>query len=76
MFEQLGDMIYSRLDIDKQKFKLVLNCKYALKSGNRFQLCPMCDDNNVYQMLKLVDTNGMEEIKLYIEVVRVRPQVN
>ena len=76
MFEQLGDMIYSRSDIDKQKFKLVLNCKYPLKGGNRFQLCSMCDDNSVYQMLKLVDTNGMEEIKLYIEAVRVRPQVN
>ena len=37
-FEQLGDMIYSRTDIDKQRFKLVLNCKYSLKSGNRFQL--------------------------------------
>ena len=36
-FEQLGDMIYSKTDIDKQRFKLVLNCKYSLKSGNRFQ---------------------------------------
>ena len=36
MFKQLGDMIYSRTTIDKQKFKLVLNCKYPLKSGNRF----------------------------------------
>ena len=31
-FEQLGDMIYSRTTIDKQRFKLVLNCKYSLKS--------------------------------------------
>ena len=38
-FEQLGDMIYSMTDIDKQRFKLVLNCKYPLKSGNRFQPC-------------------------------------
>ena len=35
-FEQLSDMIYSRTTIEKQKFKLVLNCKYPLKSGNRF----------------------------------------
>ena len=35
-FEQLGDMIYSRTTIDKQRFKLVLNCKYPLKSGNKF----------------------------------------
>ena len=35
-FEQLCDMIYSRTIIDKQMFKLVLNCKYPLKSGNRF----------------------------------------
>ena len=34
-FEQLRDMIYSRIIIDKQMFKLVLNCKYPLKSGNR-----------------------------------------
>ena len=25
-FEQLGDMIYSRTTIEKQRFKLVLNC--------------------------------------------------
>ena len=35
-FEQLGDMIYSRTDINKQRFKLVISCKYPLKSGNRF----------------------------------------
>ena len=34
-FEQLSDMIYSRTTIDKQRFKLFLNCKYPLKSGNR-----------------------------------------
>ena len=40
-FEQLNDMIYSRTTIDKQRFKLVLNCKYPLKSGNRFQHFPI-----------------------------------
>ena len=35
-FEKLSDMIYSRTTIDKQRFKLVRNCKYPLKSGNRF----------------------------------------
>ena len=35
-FEQLSDKIYSRTTIDKKRFKLVLNCKYPLKSGNRF----------------------------------------
>ena len=69
-------MIYSRTVIDKQRFKSVLNCKYPLKSGNRFQLCLIWDDNSVYQMLKLVNTTGMEEIELYIKVVRVKPQVN
>ena len=47
-FEQLIDMIYSRTTIDKQRFKLVLNCKYPLKSGNRFQPFPIWDDNSVY----------------------------
>ena len=75
-FEQLGDMIYSRTTIDKKRFKLVLNCKYPLKSGNRFQPFPIWDDSSVYRMLNLVNTTDMEEIELYIEVIRVKPQVN
>ena len=75
-FEQLGDMIYSRLTIDKQRFKLVLNCNYPLKSRNRFQPFPIWDDSSVYQMSNLVNTTGMEEIELYIEVVQVKPKVN
>ena len=50
-FKQLGDMIYLRTTIDKQRFKLVLNCKYPLKSGNKFQHFPIWDDNSVYRML-------------------------
>ena len=72
-FEQLGDMIYSRTDINKKRFKLVLNCKHPMKSGNGLQPCPIWDDSSVYQMLKLVNTTGMEEIEFYIEVVRVKP---
>ena len=30
----------------------------------------------MYRMLKLVNTTGIEEIELYIEVIRVRSQVN
>ena len=69
-------MIYSRIGIDKERFKLVLTCKYSLKRGNRFQPCQIWDENSVYQMLKLVDTFGMEEIELYVQLVRVKPQVN
>ena len=39
-FEQLIDMIYSKTSIDKQRFKLVLNCRYPLRSeigSNLFQ---------------------------------------
>ena len=72
-FEQFTDMIYSRTTIDKQRFKLVLNCKYPLKSGNRFQPFPIWDDSSVYRMLNMVNTTGIEEIELYIEVVRVKP---
>ena len=72
----LDDMIYLRTTIDKQIFKLILNCKYPLKSGNRFQHFPILDDSSVYQMLNVTNTTSMEEIELYIEVVRVRPQVN
>ena len=75
-FEQLIDMIYSRTTIDKPRFKLVLNCKYPLKNGNRFQLFPIWGDSSVYQKLNMVNTTSIEEIELYIEVVRVKPQVN
>ena len=76
MFEHLIDMIYSRTTIDKQIFKLVLNCKYPLKSGNRFQPFPISDDSSVYRMLNMVNTTTIEEIELYIEVVLVKPQGN
>ena len=69
-------MIYSRITINKQRFKLVLNCKYPLKSGNRFQHFPIWDDNSVYRMLNMVNATSIDEIELYIEVVRVKPQVN
>ena len=75
-FEQLGDMTYSKTIIDKQKFKLVINCRHPLKSGNRFHPFPIWDYSSVYRMLNLVNTTGMKEIELYIEVVRVKPQVN
>ena len=70
-FDQLLGMIYSRTCINKEKFKLVLTCKYPLKNGNRFQPCLLWDNNNVYRMLKLVDIAEMEEIELYVQ-----PQVN
>ena len=47
-YDQLLAMIYLRTCIDKERFKLVLTCKYPLKSGNRFQHCPIWDDNSVY----------------------------
>ena len=75
-FEQLTIMIYTRTTIDKQRFKLVLNCKYPLKSGNRFQHFPIWDDSSVCRMLNLVNTTTIDEIELYIEVVRVKAQVN
>ena len=65
-FDKLLAMIYSRTCIDKERFKLVLTCKYPLKRENRFQFCPLWDGNNMYRMLKLVDIVGMEEIELYV----------
>ena len=75
-YDQLLVMIYSGTCLDKEMFKLVLTCKYPLKSENRFQPCPIWDDNSVYRMFKLVNTAGMEEIELYPELVRVKPKVN
>ncbi|RVW84511.1 Serine/threonine-protein phosphatase 7 long form-like [Vitis vinifera] len=74
-YEHLLSMIYSRTGIDKKQFQLVLNCRYPLKRENRFQPCPIWDDNSLSQMLKLVNTFGMDEIELYIEQVPVQPRV-
>ena len=76
MFQQLIDMIYSKTTIDKRRFKLVLICKYPLRNGNRFQPFPVRDDNSVREMLNLVNTTTIEEIELYIKVVRVKAQLN
>ena len=70
-FEQLGDIIFSSTTIGKQKFKLVLNCKYPLKSGNRFQPFPIWNDSTVHRMLNMVNTISIEEIELFVEVVRI-----
>ena len=75
-FQQLIDMIYLKTTIDKRRFKLVLICKYPLRSGNRFRHFPVRDDSSVRQMLNLVNTITIEEIELYIKVVRVKAQLN
>ena len=65
-YDQLLAMIYSMTCINRERFKLVITCKYPLKSGNRFQPCPIWDDNSMYRMLKWVNTVGIEEIDLYL----------
>ena len=60
-FEDLIDMIYSRTSIDKRRFKLVFNCKYPLRSGNRFQPFPIWDDSSVRRMLKMVNTTTIKD---------------
>ena len=75
-FEQLTDMIYTGTSIDRQRFKLVLNCKYPLKSGNRFQPFEIWNDSSVCRMLNLVNTTTIKDIELYIEVVQVKALVN
>ena len=75
-FEQLGDIIFSSTTIDKQKFKLVFNCKYPLKSGNRFQHFIIWNDSTMHRMLNMVNTTAIEEIELFVEVVRINRQAN
>ena len=55
-YEHLLSMIYSRTGIGKKQFQLVLNYRYLLKRENRFQPCPIWDDNSLSQILKLVNT--------------------
>ena len=75
-FQLLLDMIYSKTTIDKRRFKLVLICNYPFRNGNRFQPFPVRDDSSVREMLNLVNTTTIEEIELYIKVVRVKAQLN
>ena len=75
-FEQLGDIIFSSTTIDKQKFELVLKCKYPLKSENRFQHFTIWNDNTVHRMLNMVNTTVIKEIELFVEVVRINRQAN
>ena len=75
-FEQLPDIIFSMTPIDKQKFNLVLKCKYPLKSGNRFQPLTLWNDSSVHLMLNMVNTTAIEEIELFVEVVRIHREAN
>ena len=75
-FQQLIYMIYLKTTIDKRRFKLVLICKYPLRSGKKFQSYPVRDDSSVRKMLDLVNTTTIKEIELYIKVVRVKAQLN
>ena len=75
-FKQLADLIYTRTTTVKQRFKLVLNCKYPLKSGNKFQPFSIWNDSSVCRMLNLVNTTTIEDIELYVEVVRVKALAN
>ena len=73
-FEQLGDIIFASTPIDKRKFNLVLRCKYPLKCGNRFQPFTIWNDRSVHLMLNMVNTTAIEEIELFVEVVRIHQE--
>ena len=60
--EHLLSIIYLKTSIEKKQFQLVVNYRYSLKMENRFQLCPIWDDNSLSQMLKLVITFGMVKL--------------
>ena len=75
-FDQLSDIIFSNTPIDKRKFNLVLKCKYPLKCGNRFQPLTIWNDRSMHQMLNMVNTTVIEEIELFVEVVRINRQAN
>ena len=52
-FQQLIDMTYLKTTIDKRRFKLVLICKYPLRSGKKFQPYPVRDDSSVRKLAQL-----------------------
>lgn len=53
-FDLFLGMRYSKSSIDKENFKLVLNCWYVVLMDSRFQPYPMWDDNSLSDMLQLV----------------------
>ena len=46
-YEQLLEMIYSIIDINREHFQLILSCKYPMKRWNKFQHCPLKNDSGV-----------------------------
>ncbi|RVW96052.1 hypothetical protein CK203_027623 [Vitis vinifera] len=70
-YEQLLEMIYSIIDINKEHFRLILSCKYPMKKGNKFQPCPVKNDSGVARMLEMHNRFGMDEVELFVEQHRL-----
>ncbi|KAL6323216.1 hypothetical protein AAG906_029223 [Vitis piasezkii] len=75
-YEQLLEMIYSVTDINREHFQLILSCKYRMKRENKFQPCPIKNDNGVARMLEMHNRFGMDEVKLFVEQVQIDLQMN
>ena len=76
LHEQLLEMIYSIIDINREHFQLILSCKYPMKIRNKFQPCPIKNDTSVAQMLEIHNRFGMEEVELFVEQVPIDLQMN
>ena len=50
-YKELLVMIYSIVNLGREHFQLILNCKYPMKRGKKFQPCPVKNDNDVARML-------------------------
>ncbi|RVW32503.1 hypothetical protein CK203_081286 [Vitis vinifera] len=75
-YEQLLEIIYSVIGINREHFQLILSCKYPMKKGNKFQPCPIKNDSGVAQMLEMHNRFGMDEVELFVEQVPIDLQMN
>ena len=75
-YKDLLEMIYSIVNIGKEHFQLILSCKYPMKRGNKFQPCPVKNDNDVAWMLEMYNRFEMDEVELFVEQISLHLHVN
>ena len=75
-YEQLLEMIYSVIGINREHFQLILSWKYLMKRGNKFQPCPIKNDSGVARMLEMHNKFRMDEVELFVEQTPIDLQMN
>ena len=69
-------MIYLIANIGREHFQLILSCKHPMKRGNKFQPCPVKNDNDVARMLEMYNRFEMDKVELSVEQISLHLHVN